>query len=142
MSDNDKTVQEQEEAEEYCINHKLERPSLRIKVALGFSFLYIVSISALVVLLRQHLGFPLLLAVDFAILISIPIIGRRILIYCIQVYQYFAPEKVRRRCRCKPSCSEYSIEALRKYGLLKASYKIYIRLTKTCRGSKYIIDYP
>ena len=138
----DKSIIQEQEAKEYSLHHKLERPSLRIKVALGVFFIYIVGISALVVLLRRSLGFPPLLAIDFALLISIPIIGRRFLIYCIQVYQHFAPEKVRRRCKCKPSCSEYSIEALRKYGLLKACYKIYIRLTKTCRGSKYIIDNP
>ena len=141
MSDDNRTAQEQE-VEEYCLHHKLERPSLRIKVALGVSFIYIVCISFSVILLQRHLDLSLLLAVDISLLLSIPIVGRRFLIYCIQVYQHFASEEIRRRCICKPSCSEYSIEALRKYGLLKGSYKIYIRLTKTCRGSKYIIDNP
>lgn len=141
MSDDNRTAQEQE-AEEYCLHHKLERPSLHIKVALGVSLLYIIAVSALVVFLHQYLGISVLLSIDFSILLSIPFIGRNFLIYCIQVYQHFAPEKLRRRCICKPSCSEYSIEVLRKYGLLKGCYKIYIRLTRTCRGQRYIIDKP
>lgn len=141
MSDDNRTAQEQE-AEEYCLHHKLERPSLHIKVALGVSLLYIIAVSALVVFLHQYLGISVLLSIDFSILLSIPFIGRSFLIYCIQVYQHFAPEKLRRRCICKPSCSEYSIEVLRKYGLLKGCYKIYIRLTRTCRGQRYIIDKP
>ena len=141
MSDDNRTAQEQE-AEEYCLHHKLERPSLHVKVALGVSLLYIIAVSALVVFLHQYLGISVLLSIDFSILLSITFIGRSFLIYCIQVYQHFAPEKLRRRCICKPSCSEYSIEVLRKYGLLKGCYKIYIRLTRTCRGQRYIIDKP
>ena len=141
MSDDNRTAQEQE-AEEYCLHHKLERPSLHVQVALGVSLLYIIAVSALVVFLHQYLGISVLLSIDFSILLSIPFIGRSFLIYCIQVYQHFAPEKLRRRCICKPSCSEYSIEVLRKYGLLKGCYKIYIRLTRTCRGQRYIIDKP
>lgn len=141
MSDDNRTAQEQE-AEEYCLHHKLERPSLHVKVALGVSLLYIIAVSALVVFLHQYLGISVLLSIDFSILLSIPFIGRSFLIYCIQVYQHFAPEKLRRRCICKPSCSEYSIEVLRKYGLLRGCYKIYIRLTRTCRGQRYIIDKP
>ena len=141
MSDDNRTAQEQE-AEEYCLHHKLERPSLHVKVALGVSLLYIIAVSALVVFLHQYLGISVLLSIDFSILLSILFLGRSFLIYCIQVYQHFAPEKLRRRCICKPSCSEYSIEVLRKYGLLKGCYKIYIRLTRTCRGQRYIIDKP
>ena len=38
--------------------------------------------------------------------------------------------------------AEYAILALKKYGLVKGLYKIYIRLFKTCRGIEYGIDYP
>ena len=141
MSDDNRTAQEIE-AEEYCLHHELERPSLHIKVALGVSLLYMKAVSALVEFLQQYYRISVMPSIDFSIFLSIPIIGRRFLIYCIQVYQHVAPEWLRRRCICKPSCSEYSIEALQKYGLLKGCYKIYIRLTKTCRGQSYIIDKP
>ena len=135
-------TEQEKEAESYCLYHKLERPSLRIKVALGCSFLYIVIVSTFIALLYRWFGISLLIAIDITIVLSLLSVGRTFLIYCIQVYQHFASEEVRRRCICKPSCSEYSIVVLKKYGVLKGCYKIYIRLTKTCRGQKYIIDNP
>jgi putative component of membrane protein insertase Oxa1/YidC/SpoIIIJ protein YidD len=41
-----------------------------------------------------------------------------------------------------PTCSEYAILALRKYGVIVGLYRIYIRLAKTCRGNVYRTDYP
>lgn len=132
---------QEKEAEEYCLNRKLERPSLHLKVALGVSLLYAVSLVLFSLLLNRYLGIPLYFAIDIFILLSLLFAGRRFLIYCIKLYQHFAPERVRRRCKCKPSCSEYSIAVLKKYCLVKACCKIYIRLTKTCCG-KYIVDNP
>ena len=39
-------------------------------------------------------------------------------IQLILLYQYFAPQKIRDACRFEPSCSNYAILALRKYGFL------------------------
>lgn len=52
------------------------------------------------------------------------------------------PKKQEENAFYKPTCSEYAILALKKYGLVKGLYKIYIRLFKTCRGIEYGIDYP
>ena len=67
---------------------------------------------------------------------------KHILIGIVKVYQHYAPEEVRRRCICKPTCSEYTILALQKYGVIIGLYKAYIRIVKKCRGSIYRIDYP
>lgn len=53
---------------------------------------------------------------------------RAILIWCIEVYQATAPAKVRYRCVFTPSCSEYAILILRKYGVLRGLPKIIGRL--------------
>ena len=60
----------------------------------------------------------------------------------VKLYQHYAPERVRRRCHCLPTCSEYALIALDKYHLSKALHLIYIRLTRTCGGRRLIIDYP
>lgn len=60
----------------------------------------------------------------------------------IRLYQHYAPENVRRRCTCMPSCSEYALMVLDKYNTAKALRLIYIRLTRTCPNGKYVIDYP
>lgn len=67
---------------------------------------------------------------------------RKILIGIVELYQHYASEDVRRRCLFKPTCSEYTILALKKYGVIIGLYKAYIRIFKKCRGNIYRIDYP
>lgn len=62
-------------------------------------------------------------------------------IVLIKAYQHYATDEMRKTCHCVPSCSEYSIKALKKYPLIVAFVKIFIRLNKTCDGS-YKIDRP
>ena len=60
----------------------------------------------------------------------------------IKLYQHYANEEVRRRCLFMPTCSEYAIMAVRKYGVLVGSCKSYRRIVHRCRGNTYRIDYP
>ncbi len=53
------------------------------------------------------------------VLISIPSV---ILISLIRIYQKFSPIKVVPSCRFYPTCSQYFVEALQKYGFIKGSY--------------------
>ena len=43
---------------------------------------------------------------------------RRVIICSIQIYQRYAPKSIRDKCRFEPSCSQYMILAIQKYGLL------------------------
>ncbi len=61
---------------------------------------------------------------------------------CVRLYQHYASEDLRRRCLFKPTCSEYAILAIKKYGLIIGLIKIYIRLFYKCSGNIYRIDYP
>lgn len=48
---------------------------------------------------------------------------KRILIKLVQIYRkYISPLKRRSCCIYIPTCSQYAIEALEKYGALKGSY--------------------
>ena len=48
---------------------------------------------------------------------------KKILIYIIKMYRkYISPLKSQPTCRFYPTCSQYSLEALEKYGALKGSY--------------------
>lgn len=64
------------------------------------------------------------------------------LIGAILLYQRYAPERIRRKCLFKPTCSEYAILAIEKYGVIRGVYKSYIRLFKKCCGRVYRIDEP
>ena len=58
-------------------------------------------------------------------------------IYIIRLYQYFLSPLIGSRCRFLPSCSEYFIEALKSYGLIKGSYLGYKRIL-SCRPFKLL----
>lgn len=42
-----------------------------------------------------------------------------IIIFAIRCYQQFVPIRYRGRCRFNPTCSEYMILAIKKYGTIK-----------------------
>jgi putative membrane protein insertion efficiency factor len=55
----------------------------------------------------------------------------KILIAVIRLYQkYVSPLKAQRSCRFYPTCSQYAIDALKKYGALKGSWLAMKRLLK------------
>lgn len=63
-----------------------------------------------------------------------------IFIWFIKVYQRYAKSETRLRCCYTPSCSEYAILALKKYGLIFGSIKAVKRLLRC--GPPGGIDYP
>ncbi|RJP19390.1 MAG: membrane protein insertion efficiency factor YidD [Candidatus Abyssobacteria bacterium SURF_5] len=62
---------------------------------------------------------------------------RLLLILLIKLYQTFVSPLLPPACRFYPSCSEYALEAVRKYGALKGSYLTVRRLLRChplCEG--------
>ena len=57
-----------------------------------------------------------------------------IAIFCVRLYQRFAPEKTRHKCGYYPTCSDYMILAIQKYGLIIGLIKGFRRI-KRCDGS-------
>lgn len=51
-------------------------------------------------------------------------------IFMIKLYQKIISPLKPRTCRFYPTCSEYSIEALKKYGFIKGSYKSIKRILR------------
>jgi putative membrane protein insertion efficiency factor len=49
--------------------------------------------------------------------------SKQILVYMIKLYQAYAPASTRNRCRYEPSCSQYMLLALDKYGFWKGLRK-------------------
>lgn len=66
---------------------------------------------------------------------------RTILIGIIRIYQKIAPKRVRESCRFEPSCSEYMILSLNKFGTIKGLNKGIKRLKK-CTPPFGGQDYP
>ena len=89
----------------------------------------------------HHTAFIVLLTI-FQFLVGGLIALKPAVIGAVRLYQRYAPENIRRRCLFKPTCSEYTILAVQKYGVIKGLYKAYIRLFKKCVGRTYSIDEP
>lgn len=83
----------------------------------------------------------IIFALTISLIINL-IISRWFAIDCVQLYQHYAPERVRRRCVLMPSCSEFAIIALKRYGFIIGCVMTYYRLIKRCRGTIYRIEYP
>lgn len=66
---------------------------------------------------------------------------KKILIFFIHLYQHFAPDSLRLKCRFEPSCSEYMILAIQKYGVFKGIKKGINRL-KRCKVENGGYDFP
>ncbi len=77
----------------------------------------------------------------FVAVIYILLIAKRAIIWLVHVYQHYAPDEVRLRCVFEPSCSEYMILSLKKYGLIKGLAKGIHRLFR-CGPDDGGIDYP
>ncbi len=69
------------------------------------------------------------------------VISKRAVIFLIHLYQNKAPDSVRLRCVFEPSCSEYALLAIEKYGLIVGGFKAVGRLRR-CHFPNRGRDYP
>lgn len=69
------------------------------------------------------------------------VIAKHAVIWMVHLYQNKAPDEMRLQCVFEPSCSEYMILAVEKYGVIRGVYKGIGRLRR-CHGPNCGIDYP
>lgn len=67
--------------------------------------------------------------------------AKRAIICLIRIYQRYAPDSIRNKCRFEPSCSQYMILSLQKYGLCKGLLKG-VRRLKRCNINDGGYDLP
>ncbi len=66
---------------------------------------------------------------------------KRIMIFLIRCYQrYLSPLKIHTRCKYIPTCSQYAIEAIEKYGALKGGMLAFWRILRCNPFSEGGID--
>ena len=157
------SLEEQEAVAWYVLERPLVRPNTSYRKAAFYVSLFLAVNSGITILLyyllrwlgvssflpqviwafytEHHIAvFILLTLLQF--LVGGIIVLKPMMIGAIRLYQRYAPESVRRRCLFKPTCSEYAILAIKKYGVIRGGYKAYIRLFKKCYGRTYRIDEP
>lgn len=62
-------------------------------------------------------------------------------ICALQIYQRYAPDSLRNKCRFEPSCSQYMILAVKKYGVIRGVVRGVKRLYR-CNVRDGGYDYP
>lgn len=123
---------------------KLKRPKISvIKVILFYILFPALVLTALIVVLK-YLGLStttIVVIVANILLAYILLTTKRMFICAIRIYQRYAPDSLRNKCRFEPSCSEYMILAIEKYGLIKGLQKGICRL-KRCNIDGGGFDFP
>lgn len=107
---------------------KVQRPDIHphrgvIKIAIVLFLFLLLCFTLRAVNISPWYGVPLLLIV---VLLS----AKRTVLWMILLYQKYAPEHVRTSCVFTPTCSEYMMQAIGKYGLLKGGAKGIKRLLR------------
>ncbi|MBQ9762653.1 MAG: membrane protein insertion efficiency factor YidD [Oscillospiraceae bacterium] len=69
------------------------------------------------------------------------VIAKRALIWMVHLYQNKASDRTRLKCVFEPSCSEYMILAVNKYGFCRGVIKG-IRRLRRCHPPNGGVDYP
>ena len=105
---------------------------LTLTVAVGLSLAVYALFSSTVASVLTGVGFVLLVHTVFI---------KRITIWLVKLYQNIAPESMRRGCRFEPSCSQYMIMAINKYGYFKGVRKGIKRLFR-CKPPNGGFDDP
>jgi len=154
------TEWEEDVADVYVNKRQLVRPNTNIKTALISILLFMLATGVLTWLVHDvfmtfgifaYLPYyvqsfcnehPVLSIVVLCVFFEVIFCFKHVVIGLIKLYQHYAPEEIRRRCLFMPTCSEYTIMAIRKYGAVVGLCKSYFRLFYRCRGNIYMIDYP
>ena len=122
---------------------KLKRPHINwIKICICV-FLPIVLLVAFAAILNC-IEVPILICIITAtvfLLVYIAVTLKSSIICMIKIYQRYAPDSLRNKCRFEPSCSDYMILSIKKYGLFKGLKKGICRL-KRCNINGGGFDFP
>lgn len=127
----------------YAYNRIHVRPQINWWIIALNCICQLVTLGAIYTLLTYSLGRPpLSVSVTLlCFLLYLLVNAKRVSICLIRIYQRYAPDSVRNKCRFEPSCSQYMIMALQKYGLIKGLKKGIDRL-KRCNINNGGFDLP
>lgn len=99
----------------------LNRPRISwIRVLLSCMIPLLAAASGGSLLVYLGFGFPIVTIVVCSICVGYILIRAKAAVIClVRIYQRYAPDAVRRKCRFEPSCSEYMIQAVERYGAFR-----------------------
>ena len=75
------------------------------------------------------------------VMATVSFVMKSAIVHLIRRYQELAPDRVRKSCRFEPTCSNYMLKAIEKYGVSIGLYRGVKRLFR-CRPPNGGCDYP
>lgn len=125
--------------DEFIPNNPLNRPEIHYKKPILAFLIYVVLFVLLIPIPYGAAWIRFLVLLGYSILYGL-VIAKKTVIWLVHLYQNKAPDKVRLRCVMEPSCSEYMLMAVEKYGVFRGVIKGIGRLRRC--GKESGIDYP
>ena len=121
----------------------LERPKINVWRVLAHLFLIMVVMTGAGFLTWYFLEtLWLAICLPWCLVIVYALIrAKALLLFLVRLYQRIAPTWLRKRCRFEPSCSQYMIAAIEKYGVWKGFKKGFRRWCH-CKPPNGGYDYP
>lgn len=122
---------------------KLNRPKINWRKIACFSLIIVLLATLFFFVIKYIFAstvIGLLSAMAFLI-ICVAVMRKKIVICLIHIYQRYASDRIRNKCRFEPSCSEYMIIAVEKYGFFRGIKKGIHRLLR-CNENNGGFDYP
>ena len=121
----------------------LERPKINVWRVLAHLFLIMVVMTGAGFLTWYFLEtLWLAICLPWCLVIVYALIrAKALLLFLVRLYQRIAPTWLRKRCRFEPSCSQYMIAAIEKYGAWKGFKKGFRRWCH-CKPPNGGYDYP
>lgn len=119
----------------------LRRPPIRYRKPILALILWLISTAGVVVGAQMWAPeWTVWAGIGWAVL-YLAVIAKRAIIWMVHLYQNKASDETRLKCVFEPSCSEYMILAVNKYGVIRGLYKGIRRLLR-CHPPNGGQDYP
>lgn len=126
--------------QEHTCECKIERPKIGIYlIVLGLILPIFLMLSIVLIVFLMESLWKYALCVGLFIILSFLL--KYIAFLWIKIYQRYAPQKIRQACLFNPSCSQYMLLAIEKYGFWKGFWKGLKRLGR-CHYPNGGEDYP
>ena len=133
------TSTEEPVEDEFVPHNPLNRPEIHYTKPIIALIAYLIPLIAFFFIPFPAWWVRLIVILAFSI-IYFAIIAKRAVIWAVHLYQNKASDETRLKCVFEPSCSEYMIMAVQKYGVIRGVFKGVHRLFRC--GKESGIDYP
>jgi putative component of membrane protein insertase Oxa1/YidC/SpoIIIJ protein YidD len=133
------SVSEIKDENEFVPYNPLHRPEIHYTKAIIALVVYVIQFVALIFIPYPAWWIRLLVLFGYSVL-YFAVIAKRAVIWAVHLYQNKASDETRLKCVFEPSCSEYMILAVQKYGVIRGVIKGIKRLHRCGRESG--VDYP